>query len=77
MDDDYVRVVCHACDGEGCSYCDSRGWAEVRAPADPCPHCGGECCIYCGYTGWAGLRPKYDGDGAARAPRCDGSGRCD
>ncbi len=63
VDDDYVRVICQACEGEGCSYCDRRGRVEVRPPATPCPHCEGECCIYCGYTGWAGLRPKYDDSG--------------
>ena len=60
MADDYVRVTCHACEGAGCTYCDRRGWVEVRPPATACPTCEGDCCIYCGYTGWAGLRPKYD-----------------
>lgn len=58
-DDDYVRVICHACEGEGCSYCDFSGGVEVRPPPTPCPHCEGDCCIYCGYTGWSDLRPKY------------------
>ena len=75
-DDDYVHATCHACEGEGCTYCDSQGRVEVRPPATLCPRCGGDCCIYCGYTGWAGLRPKYN-DETTGVRRCDTPGRCD
>lgn len=76
-DDDYVHATCHACEGAGCTYCDSRGWVEVRPPATACPHCEGDCCIYCGFTGWAGLRPKYEDEETAGVRRCDQSGCCD
>lgn len=75
-DEDYVHATCHACEGSGCTYCDCRGWVEIRPPATLCPSCEGDCCIYCGYTGWAGLRPKYDGE-TAEVRRCDQPHRCD
>jgi hypothetical protein len=64
---DYVPMICRACDGEGCSYCDLTGWVEVRPPPALCPRCEGDCCIYCGYTGWSNLRPKYPDQEAAEA----------
>jgi len=66
-EDDYVRVICRACDGEGCTYCDFKGLVEVRPPPALCRHCEGDCCIYCGYTGWSELRPKYPDQETAKA----------
>jgi len=57
---EYDTVTCHACDGEGCMYCNKTGSVEVRKPAKLCPYCGGDCCIYCGYTGWERPRGKYE-----------------
>jgi len=57
---EYDTVTCHACDGEGCMYCNKTGSVEVKKPAKPCPYCGGDCCIYCGYTGWERPRGKYE-----------------
>ncbi len=57
---EWAERTCAHCGGEGCSYCDKKGYVLVRCPPEPCRECEGDGCFVCGYTGWRKVKSRYD-----------------